>query len=77
VGDYRVRMLEEYHALVDPLTPNEREALRAEWQETLALVDDGKAMSAATRLKRAEKRMLQAVSYSFYLEFQAEIPVWI
>jgi len=72
-------MLEEYHALVDPLTANEREVLRAEWQETLAdaLADEGKAMSPVARLKRAEKRMLQAVSYSFYLEFRAEILVWI
>lgn len=72
-------MLKEYRTVVSPLKGNEREALRAKLADNMAgvVVDEGKAMSAAARLKRAEKQMLRAVSYSFYLEFQAEIPVWI
>jgi len=79
VDEFKVRMLEEYHALVDPLSANEREALRANWQETLAdaLGEEGKTLSAVARLKRAEKKMLQAVSCLFYFDFQAEILVCI
>jgi len=65
-------MIEEYHRLVDDLSPSEREALRTEWQEKLAnvLEDEGKTLSAAVRLKRTEKRMLDAVRDFFYLFFE-------
>jgi hypothetical protein len=78
VKDFNARMLEEYHTLVDPLDADEREELRAKWQETLAkaLEDDGRSLSAAARLKRAEKWMLQAVGLCFYLMFCAEFTVW-
>jgi len=57
-------MLEQYHALVKDLGPDGREALKAEWQQRLAgvLGEEGTTLSAAARLKRAEKRMLDAVS---------------
>jgi hypothetical protein len=56
-------MLDEYYAIVHKLPEQEREALRTEWQQVLsnALEDEGKAMSAVARLKRAEKKMLNAV----------------
>lgn len=57
-------MLEQYHATVKDLGPDGREALKVEWQDRLAgvLGEEGTAMTAAARLKRAEKRMLDAVS---------------
>ena len=54
---------EDYHAVVDDLSAEEREDLRAEWQQKLraALEDEGKALSPATRLRRAQRCMLNAV----------------
>jgi len=70
--EFRIRMIEEYHAIVDGRSANEREALRAEWQTVVSntLEDEGKSLSAATRLKRAEKRMLNAVRLFFMLSFE-------
>jgi len=64
VDEFKSRMLEQYHAIIKDLGPDGREALKAEWQERLAgiLGEEGAAMSAAARLKRAEKHMLDAVS---------------
>ena len=64
VEEFKSQMLEQYHAIVKDLGPDGREALKAEWQEHLAaaLEEDGRTISAAARLKRAEKRMLDAVS---------------
>jgi hypothetical protein len=56
-------MREDYHAAVDGCNEVERESLRAEWQEKLkaALEDEGKALSPATRLRRAKRCLLNAV----------------
>ena len=64
VDEFKSQMLEQYHTIIKDLGPDEREALKAEWQDCLAaaLEEDGKTLSAAARLKRAEKRMLDAVS---------------
>ena len=64
VDEFKTQMLEQYNAIVKDLGPDEREALKVEWQDRLAaaLEEDGRTLSAAARLKRAEKRMLDAVS---------------
>jgi len=56
-------MWQDYHAVVDGLSAEEREDLRAQWQQQLrvALEDEGKALAPATRLRRAQRCMLSAV----------------
>lgn len=71
MDDFKNRMNEQYHAIVKDLGPDGQEALRAEWQECLvgALDEEGKTISAAARLKRAEKHMLDAMS-TLYISFK-------
>lgn len=63
VDEWQKLMREDYHAIVDGLSAEEREDLHAEWQQNLkaALDDEGKALSPATRLRRAQRCMLNAV----------------
>jgi len=56
-------MVKEYNDGVKSLGDEEKKALRKQWEERLVAIldDDTVAISAAARLKKAQKYMLEAV----------------